>query len=295
MSSTRAASPGPAAPARSAAGRALRSFSLTSTRILRHPANRGRRVRALGLYLAWQVWQRTVRRPWTIRLGDTRRLRLYPHSVVAAFVLYYRIHDYEDLSFVRDYLRSGDLFVDVGANIGVYALWASEVEGVDVVAFEPSSTTYGRVIENVRLNQLDHRVQVVRKAVGSRPGAVRLTTGQDAVNRIVGELEGTEEVELTTLDAELDQRKPALVKIDVEGAELDVLAGARQSILRHRPALIVEVNDADGLRQVLDDLGYCTWSYDPERRTLVSAELVPHSNVLALFDVEMARARLTCQ
>ena len=104
---------------------ALRSVVATPVRIFRHPANRDRRGRALALYFAWQLWQRAVRRPWTIRLGSTRRLRLHPHSVVAAFVLYYRVHDYEELSFVRAYLRPGDTFVDVGANVGVYSLWAS--------------------------------------------------------------------------------------------------------------------------------------------------------------------------
>lgn len=274
-------------------GRALRSFSSTSNRILRHPANRSRRVRALGLYLIWQVWERVVRRPWTIRLGETRRLRLYPHSVVAAFVLYYRVHDYEDMSFVRAYLRPGDLFVDVGANIGVYSLWASETEGVDAVAFEPSSATHARAVENVELNGLGHRIRVLRKAVGAQPGEVRLTTGRDAVNEVTTKLGGqTESVEQTTLDVEPGLRAPTIIKIDVEGGEVDVLRGARSTINRHRPALLVEVNDVDRLGQVLDELGYTTWSYDPVRGSLTPTVPRLRTNVLALADVDTARVRL---
>lgn len=265
----------------------------TISRILRHPANQGRRGRALALYLLWQVWQRLVRRPWTIRLGEIRRIRLYPHSVVAAFVLYYRIHDFEEMSFIRAYLRRGDLFVDVGANIAVYSLWASEIVGVDVVAFEPSSVTHGRAVENVELNGLADRIRVERKAVGSDRSTVRLSTGLDAVNQVVdGAGIDSEAVEQTTLDHELGPRAPAIIKIDVEGRELDVLRGACKVIGRHRPALIIEVNDVEGLTDVLADLGYRAWSYDPERVVLAPTPLVLGSNVIALADVEVARARL---
>lgn len=278
--------------ARPQVGPAARTFRETSGRILRHPANRDRRSRALVLYLVWQVWQRVVRRPWTIRLGDARRLRLHPHSVVAAFVLYYRVHDYEEMSFLRAYLRPGDLFVDVGANVGVYSLWASETAGVDIIAFEPSSAAHARAVENVELNALGGRVNVVRKAVGGEQGEVRLTVGQGALNRVVGTSGGTEPVEQTTLDAELGTRQVAAIKVDVEGHELEVLRGGRESILRHRPAMLIEVNNPLGLRQVLDELGYSMWSYDPERRTLAPATPILHGNVLALADVEAARVRL---
>ena len=278
----------------SPAGGALNSIKDTSTRILRHPANRDRRLRALGLYAGWQVWQRLVRRPWTIRLGDTRRLRLYPHSVVAAFVLYYRVHDYEDLSFVRAYLRPGDLFVDVGANIGVYSLWASETEGVEVLAYEPCGTTHARAVENVALNDLGERVRVLRQAVGAEPGQVLLTTDQGPMNRVTGDGHhgAAELVEQTTLDANLGSRVPSIIKIDVEGREVDVLRGGSACISRHRPALIVEVNDPEGIADVLDELGYQLWSYDPERREVTPATPVLHENVIALADVDAARDRL---
>lgn len=272
---------------------AAQSFGRTSARILRHPANRGRRARAMALYLTWQLWERIVRRPWTIRLGERTRLRLYPHSVVAAFVLYYRVHDYEDLSFLRAYLRRGDLFVDVGANIGVYSLWAAETRGVEVVAFEPSSAAHARSVENVELNGLGEQVQVLRQAVGAVPAQVRLTVGDDAQNRLTRSVSAaSESVEQTTLDAVLGSRPPAVVKIDVEGGELDVLSGARQSILRYRPALIIEVNDPEGLTALLHELGYRTWSYDPDSRSLRPAAPVRHANVLALADVNAARTRL---
>jgi FkbM family methyltransferase len=223
---------------------------------------------------------------------------LYPHSVVAAFVLYYRVPDYEEMLFIRAYLKSGDLFVDVGANIGVYSLWAAEVEGVDVVAFEPSSTTHPRMLENIHMNSLESRITVLRKAVGSQAGTVAFTTDLDATNSVVAEAAGhsaehVELVEQTTLDREMAvAARPAIIKIDVEGGELDVLRGARSTILRHRPALLIEVNDPAGLSAVLGDLGYETWSYDAVSNSLSPAVPVLFANVIAVADVDSARSRI---
>lgn len=280
-------------PDRGNAGRSYDTIKDTATRILHHPANRERRIRALVLYLLWQIWQRSVRLPWTIRLGEALRIRLYPHSVVAAFVLYYRIPDFEEMSFIRAYLGKNELFVDVGANVGVYSLWASQTEGVEVLAFEPSTVTHVRTTENVELNRLSDRIRVVHKAVGAQRGVARLTTGMDAINQVIAEdVDASEVVEITTLDHELGPRRPAIIKIDVEGKELEVLHGGRELISRHRPALIIEVNDPVGLTEVLENLAYRAWSYDPATGALAPTHPVLGTNVIALADVDDARARI---
>ena len=266
--------------------------------ILHHPANRRRRSKALFLYFFWQAWERTVRQPWTIRLGETLRIRLYPHSTVAALTLYLQIPEYEEMSFLRDYLRPSDLFIDVGANVGVYSLWASQTDAVQVLAFEPSSVTYERALENVTLNGLRERVRLIRKAVGAEQAVVPFTSGLDAVNHVLdAEAAGTsgslELVEQTTLDASVPANAtPSVIKIDVEGHEVDVLQGGRITIAQHRPALIIEANDVTALTQILDEMGYRTWSYDPLRRVLTPVVPLRHSNVIALADVDAARERL---
>lgn len=220
-------------------------------------------------------------------------MRLYPHSVAAAFVLYYRVPDYEEMSFIQAYLRRGDLFVDVGANVGVYSLWASEIDGVDVLAFEPSTGTHVRTTENVELNGLSDRIRVVRKAVGAERGVARFTTGLDAINQIAdGDVGPTELVDVTTIDYELGLHVPAIIKIDVEGKELEVIRGGRQLISRYQPALVIEVNDPAGLSELLRELAYGFWSYDAELGTLVPTTPIMHTNVIALADVDAARARI---
>jgi len=219
-------------------------------------------------------------------------------------VLYYQVPDYSEMSFVHAFLRPGELFVDVGANVGVYSLWASEVHDVHSVAFEPSSATYARVAENVALNGLIDRVHLMRMAVGAEKAVVRFSTGLDATNRVLSDGTGTaESVQQTTLDDVFtDQeglstgvcgRAPALIKIDVEGQEANVLRGASSLIARHRPALIVEVNDPERLADLFAEFGYTAWSYDPKSRRLSPVATMRHiDNVIAIADIGEARRRI---
>jgi FkbM family methyltransferase len=259
-----------------------------------HPENSGRRGRALGKYLAWQIWERTVRRPWTVKLRDGIRIRCYPHSPISSAVIYFGLADHPEMRFLLDYLRPGDTFVDVGANVGVYSLLACAVPGVEVLAFEPSAATFDKARENVRLNGLEDRVKLVREAVGSAESQALLTVGLDAMNALVEGGSPDSEVEAVPVTT-LDSRVPdgvALVKIDVEGWETEVLSGASGLLTRQRPALIVEVNDVDGLEEIRRRFGYECVAYRPETRELVPATLsgARGHNVILVADAAGAAA-----
>src|SRR5688572_6722904 len=110
-------------------------FVDTARRIWAHPYTRGRRVRRLGRWVTWQVWQRAVRRPWTVTMHGDVRLVCHPHDMVASMALYHGLYDVEEMSFLLAWLRPGDTFVDVGANIAPYSLLATSLDGVRAVAF----------------------------------------------------------------------------------------------------------------------------------------------------------------
>ncbi|MDT3443989.1 FkbM family methyltransferase [Pseudofrankia sp. BMG5.37] len=186
-------------------------------------------------------------------------------------MLYCRLPEWESMRFVRDTLRPGDVFVDVGANVGTYTLLAAGRPGVRVVAFEPSSATYLRLTENLRLNpwlEVDAR----RAAVGDTNGMVELTVGLDTVNHVV---DGTstgrpiERVPIVRLDSELSDEPVGIIKIDVEGLEPAVLAGARGLFQRCRPALVVEWNDPVRLGESFAEIGYVAARYLPDESRLV--------------------------
>lgn len=289
----------PGAPA--AAG--LRTAPALVRYVWRHPENaRGgwsSRSRGVARLLAWQLWERTAKRPWTITTPGGMRLRCHPHDPQSSAVLYCGMPEFEDLHFVCDYLRAGDRFVDVGANVGVFSLAAASVGGTEIDAFEPSTTAFPRLIENITLNGLEPRFHGHARAVGRRAGIAQLTTGLQATNRLVSadDAEGrpSETVEVVTLDESLGgTEQVAIVKIDVEGAEEDVLRGAHELLSRDRPALIIEANDRAAIAAVLEPLGYRSCSYDPATGRLdeVGWKVERGNNLLAVVDLDGARHRL---
>lgn len=140
--------------------------------------------------------------------------------------------------------------LDVGANVGLTAMLCARYGAGPIHAFEPSPTAFRHLTETIARNGA--------KTVTAHPLAVGAAAGRhpfhenpqaSAASHVVtsgmlGEV-ATTEVEVTTLDAFVAQaglERVDLLKIDVQGHELEVLSGARETIDRHRPAAFVEVN-----------------------------------------------------
>lgn len=160
--------------------------------------------------------------------------------------------------FVRDYLNRDMVCVDAGAHLGYYTLIAAR-RAKWVHAFEPHAGFREILLRNIWEN--GHRnVDVLETALFSR-----CTTGSVDGGGEVLRL-GSGPVRTTTLDDYLGGAPVHLVKIDVEGAEFDVLLGAELTLQEHGPALAVEVHaslmakhfdrNADDLLDFLAQLGY---------------------------------------
>jgi FkbM family methyltransferase len=268
----------------------------TCKRIWQHPENQGRRARTLGIYFAWQVWERTLKRPWTIPLVPGRVIRCYPHCPVSSGTLYYGLPERSSMRFLLAYLQRGDTMIDVGANVGTYSLLATTIDEVSVVAFEPSVLSYERALFNIQLNRVEGRTELRRQAVGATSGMAVLSVGLGPRNKVLGPGETGEAVPMATLDDLLlpSPNLVSLIKIDVEGGELDVLEGGRQLIERDSPALILEVNDPEGTERLLKSLQYSCFSYGVDNGELRPTTVYRHRNrnVIAIRDIDRARARL---
>lgn len=176
------------------------------------------------------------------------------------------LYDQAELGLLRRELRAGGDFVDVGAHIGMYTVAAAAaLRGRGrVLAFEPNPSARAQLEANLALNQLDNTV-VVPAAAGSAPGETVLhvpaTPDPSFSSLEAGRFSEGEPVpvRMTTVDDEVDaaRLKPAAVKIDVEGGELEVVAGM-QRVLDLRPLLIVEVSESSGaeLQRRLAERGY---------------------------------------
>ena len=196
-----------------------------------------------------------LQRPFVLRWSDGLAFRIVPREQISRALYVSGTYEPNTLVVLRSLLREGDIFVDVGANVGVFSLVASRWVGPagHVIAFEPSSREFSRLGDTVALNGLQN-VQAVRMACGAEPGTATLRVAVDTYAGLntLGrgfaydgiETAQLEAVSVTTLDAFVTCHgldRIAVMKIDVEGAERDVLLGAREVLARDRPALIVEV------------------------------------------------------
>jgi FkbM family methyltransferase len=212
----------------------------TLARIWQHPANKDARVGRIVRYVAVMSFVRLARRCAPVRFGEKSKIFICPDNSSSSRVLRSPVPDWDEMQVWKRWLLSGDLFVDVGAHLGTYTIWACEA-GAHVLAVEASDEMAEYLRQNLSLNGLD--VEVWNVAVGAQPGRVSLT-GADQSRRAIGEPTGAGDVEMRTLDSLVGDRHVAGLKIDVEGAERLVLDGARDLLSSGRVDLIqLEWND----------------------------------------------------
>ncbi|HEV7584952.1 MAG TPA: FkbM family methyltransferase [Solirubrobacteraceae bacterium] len=274
--------------------RALHLSSLVVDRRLPGSSRSG----VLARLWLWQVWRRTIRRPVLIRCAEGSLL-LSPHwSRAAGIIAGTGLTERDDAIFVLDLLRAGDLFVDVGANIGFYTVLAAR-RGARVEAFEPAAEAFDACTRNVDLNRVAGLARIHRAACGATSGVTHLTTGLDISNHIVGPGEGGVEVPISRLDDCLAGESPltAMLKIDAEGHDLEVLAGALESVERMTPVILVEIwTGGAGPLRLLERFGYRAYDYDPAPRTLtqIASGHRQGGNMLLICDetIEAVRRRV---
>jgi FkbM family methyltransferase len=185
-----------------------------------------------------------------IRDGITYRVDL---SDVIGHALYFFNRYFVPLQLFK-LIREDSVVLDIGANIGTVALRAAGIATRGrVYAFEPGAINYAALRQNIALNKLKNIV-AINKALGAVAGQSRLFTVNRfnaGMNRILSsddDFKDFEVVRVGTLDEEVRQlglERIDLIKIDVEGYELNVLNGARNVLERFQPMVVVEVIDVN--------------------------------------------------
>lgn len=191
-----------------------------------------RQERPVRFILSRMLWGTRLCILCRIRFADYE-LRFWPTSLSASLWINPRdrIHDE---AFVRGYLRSGDIVIDVGANIGSIAVPCALTVGRCgvVVALEPNPRVCGYLRANVTLNGL-HNLSVIQAAAGEDPGTVGFVDQRSDDQARVGEPVDGQIVPLLRVDdLNLPDRAVALLKVDIEGFELFALRGARRTLSR---------------------------------------------------------------
>lgn len=186
----------------------------------------------------------------------------------------------EEYAAFREAVKPGATVFDVGANLGAYTLLFAQWAGPSgkVVAFEPAPASIAGLRRLVALNDLRDRVEIVEAAVSGAVGTARFASaGLSGANALVDAAHsggGVITVPTTSLDAFCEARhlRPDVIKIDVEGAELDVLRGARRTLSLATVQAFLELHPASwrsrgisaaSIRAELDSLQLLAEPLDP--------------------------------
>lgn len=168
------------------------------------------------------------------------------------------------LQDMADRLSSGDLVLDIGANIGNHSLYLAAVTGCRVIAFEANEALARALERSVALNGFGKRVRVQAQAVGEQSGLARFAEARPdnlgAQTLVVDAAGGT--VPVIALDEARLRKRVRMIKIDVEGMETAVLQGARQLITRDRPVLYIETateSDFHAVQREVSRQNYVLW------------------------------------
>ena len=175
--------------------------------------------------------------PWA-RRGD-----LIQESIVDAGSFWELSH----LQKVRRYIKPHARVLDIGANIGNHSLFfALFCDVVEVVAFEPQKTCGDVFMRNVALNHLEGKVRLQNRALGAETGRMAIARTHPANSGGVAfRADPSGPYDATTLDACAFDRVD-FMKMDVEGAQLDVLQGGQETLRRDKPVIWVEMNSKQG-------------------------------------------------
>lgn len=280
----------------------ITSIKRTLGFITQHPLAKRHLVKSYLNLLSWQLTTIFFTKP-VVRsfIGSTKFLAKKGLTGITGNI-YAGLHEFEDMAFLLHFLRSDDIFFDVGANVGSYTILASGVKGAQTVAFEPIPQTYSMLVKNMELNSLHELVTCVNKGVGQKEEKLNFTTTGDTTNHIVPRSEQNSiTVDIEPLDKYYPLFKPTIVKIDVEGFETEVLNGANE-ILQDRSlkAIIIELNGSGGrygfsdqyIHEKLTVASFKPYSYDPYKRELKKLNSFGNFNTIYIRDLDIVMERL---
>lgn len=222
-----------------------------------------------------------------------------------AYALYKRLVEAGPVDRLEQFVAPGTVVVDVGANIGFFTLKFAQWVGPSglVLAIEPDEENFDALTRALAQSGVAPRVRAVRAVAAERPGTLLLERNpfHPGDHKIALGGAGGVEVPAVSIDSLVEEhpgKRVSLVKIDVQGAEMMVLAGARRMLAEHAPALFVEVDESAlahfgassrDLVSLLEGFGYRMHELRrdggaaPLDRDRLSALLAPRGYVDVLF------------
>lgn len=268
-------------------------------RILNHPLNKDQKLKAVFRILWWKFNQLFLHIPSVVTLsGSDIKCICYPESSYSGMVVYNNLPEYPEMLFLGKMLKPQSIFLDVGANIGVFTLMAaSKIKKGRIYSFEPIPKVLDTLYQNISINQIQDKVKVFKKVVSDKNGIekfiIQETSEYSHISKSISKGTSIPSVKLDDFCKGEKINFIDMIKIDVEGAELKVLKGLEEFLRKGRvKILIVEISTNCQLygytqQQVIDylrEIGYLTYILNQELRLIKVKEVggeVPTFNMIA--------------
>jgi FkbM family methyltransferase len=236
-----------------------------------------------------ELWP-LLRQPFAVSWLESSKLFLYPGNETSRSVFVTGRYEPNEFCLLRQILKPGMTFIDAGANMGLYSIFAARRVGPrgKVLALEPSAREFEILQKNVKLNSLTN-VLTIRKAIFDRASQVELSVaplGKSGHNTLGAfgydtPLDHSERVQSERLDDLIHGEgltRVDVIKMDIEGAETAALRGAEETLRQFKPVLLIELSDRSLQHQgtssrellgLLEKQGYRIFSFDPATGTPV--------------------------
>lgn len=238
-------------------------------------------------------WE-SIKKPCLIRWLNGLRVYVYPSTEISRAMFLTGYYEPNQFCLLNKILTSGMTFIDVGANIGLYTLFASKKVGEEgtVVAIEPSNREFQRLKMNSEANVLTN-VRLLQVAISNSQTTAELlvATEENSGHNTLGAFgydsvlpQGRERVRIERLDDIVQQerlQRVDVIKMDIEGAEFYALQGAADTLTQFRPVLLLELSDrtlehqgcsSKRVWEYLTQAGYRIYGYDNESALPVPAQ-----------------------
>lgn len=187
-------------------------------------------------------------------------------------------------NFIKDQYKSFDvkdkIVIDIGAAVGDSAIYFALHDAKHVYAFEPYSSSYKKLKQNVILNKLQKKITVINQALAAKPGTMRIAIKEAMGGSKLEESKDGKIIKITTL-SEIVERfkiKEAVLKLDAEGAEYDIIMNSIwtsevEALLRFKEIMLEYHFGYIDIKQRLERIGFRTSHtiprmvfYDPKMR-----------------------------
>lgn len=211
---------------------------------------------SISEWIRWWSYLR-LKEPALMSWVDGLKIWIYPKNEICRSLYVRGIYDPNMAVLVNTFLPKDGVLLDIGSNMGYYSMLAAKRldENGLIIAVEPSSRDYKRMVANIKENALESKIKTMMVAVGDRLGNKTIQIASEernGLNTLGAEFSykgiekiSTEMAIVTTIDTIVSSEglsRVDVIKMDIEGSEVRALEGAKDTIAKYHPVLLIGVN-----------------------------------------------------